>query len=515
MFGQTWSWNYLNNDWLSQQTDASRVTVNYTLNARGIVTGMVNSATSGGSTLSSYAVNSFAPVGSVSQIVSSIPSASALGGTTNYTQDTRSEVTNESSTAGGGYTLNCAYDAAENSTTFRGAAQSFNADNQNSAYVYDGSGNPTAYRGTTATFDAENRMTAFGTAMTAGYRADGLRASKTTASGTTYFIYDGDDPVLELNASGTKTAVTTFGPTGALARTTSTRTLLYTSDYQGNVSQQIDTSSGSVVASYAFDSFGSRAVSSSDPTATSDPYSGYGGTMGYFTDWETGLQLLGHRYYDSGVGRFLNRDPMDTGGGINVYGYVSNNPLEMADPSGYEGAGHGGGGGAGGGVSHGGAGEGPGWPKGPWRPGPEQPTRGAGGKFRGGLAGCAFGALAAALTTAYSGGEMHLDWPTLCPIVVGCLAGGFCSLAGGCAGGGVQGCVVGAICGGVTAAIGQLCAHLPGCGGTSHNWDNNDWCQVGVGIVSGCIGGLCGPPCGVLGTIAGGGLGIVCNKYVH
>ena len=67
-----------------------------------------------------------------------------------------------------------------------------------------------------------------------------------------------------------------------------------------------------------------------------------------------GLQLLGHRYYDSAAGRFLNRDPMDTGGGINLYGYVSNNSLELYDPSGYgaEG-GHGGGigGGPGGGWS--------------------------------------------------------------------------------------------------------------------------------------------------------------------
>jgi len=31
---------------------------------------------------------------------------------------------------------------------------------------------------------------------------------------------------------------------------------------------------------------------SSDPTASQDPYSGYGGA-GYYMDWETGLSLLG------------------------------------------------------------------------------------------------------------------------------------------------------------------------------------------------------------------------------
>ena len=90
------------------------------------------------------------------------------------------------------------------------------------------------------------------------------------------------------------------------------------------------------MASYLFDAWGSRQVNSSDPTATSDPYSGYNTAAGYFTDWETGLQMLGHRYYDPATGRFLNRDPIGMAGGINLYEYAGNSPIGRSDPSGLD-----------------------------------------------------------------------------------------------------------------------------------------------------------------------------------
>jgi RHS repeat-associated protein len=43
---------------------------------------------------------------------------------------------------------------------------------------------------------------------------------------------------------------------------------------------------------------------------------------------------VGARYYDPAVGRFMQRDPIGTLGGLNVYAYVRNNPLRSVDPSG-------------------------------------------------------------------------------------------------------------------------------------------------------------------------------------
>jgi RHS repeat-associated protein len=58
---------------------------------------------------------------------------------------------------------------------------------------------------------------------------------------------------------------------------------------------------------------------------------GYAGSFGYQED-PNGLKLLGHRYYDSGAGRFLSADP--AGHGKNWYNYVNNNPLSRFDPTG-------------------------------------------------------------------------------------------------------------------------------------------------------------------------------------
>ncbi len=58
---------------------------------------------------------------------------------------------------------------------------------------------------------------------------------------------------------------------------------------------------------------------------------GHGGAFGYQSD-STGLQLLGHRYYDPTVGRFLTPDPIKDG--RNWYAYCDNNPLNAADSNG-------------------------------------------------------------------------------------------------------------------------------------------------------------------------------------
>ena len=63
---------------------------------------------------------------------------------------------------------------------------------------------------------------------------------------------------------------------------------------------------------------------------------GFGGQFGYYKDGATGLYLLTHRYYDAGAGRFLTRDPIGYGGGMNLYGYAEGNPVNESDPSGFQ-----------------------------------------------------------------------------------------------------------------------------------------------------------------------------------
>jgi RHS repeat-associated protein len=54
-------------------------------------------------------------------------------------------------------------------------------------------------------------------------------------------------------------------------------------------------------------------------------------------DDPTGLDYYRARYYHPGLQRFIGEDPIGfEGGGVNLYGYVGNNPLRSVDPLGLE-----------------------------------------------------------------------------------------------------------------------------------------------------------------------------------
>ena len=42
----------------------------------------------------------------------------------------------------------------------------------------------------------------------------------------------------------------------------------------------------------------------------------------------------GYRYYDPVTGRWPSRDPIEEKGGVNLYGFVGNNPVNLFDPFG-------------------------------------------------------------------------------------------------------------------------------------------------------------------------------------
>jgi len=43
------------------------------------------------------------------------------------------------------------------------------------------------------------------------------------------------------------------------------------------------------------------------------------------------MKVSGRRYYSPSQGRFLGRDPIEESGGLNLYGFVGNNPINRWD----------------------------------------------------------------------------------------------------------------------------------------------------------------------------------------
>ena len=328
-FSETTSWAYQNNNWLQTQTLANGAIATYTQNALGQVTRLLNQI--GGNTISDFSTLGYDGVGNRNSVTASIPGATGLNGVTGYTYDSKDQITQETSTRNGGFTDNFGYDSSGNPTSFKGITKTYNSNNQQTAsgFVHDGNGNPTTYGGTTLTFDPENRMTAYGSVLTAGYTGDGLRAWKQNSSGRTYFLYDGTVPVVELDSTGVVTSTNTFGASGLVSRRVSTTSTFYSFDSEGNVAERSD-ASGSVLSSLLFSAHGSILSG----TAT-DPFV-YKAQFAYYSDNETGLELLTHRYYDPSTGRFPTRDPIGYDGGINIYSYSVNNPVNFSDPSGLD-----------------------------------------------------------------------------------------------------------------------------------------------------------------------------------
>jgi RHS repeat-associated protein len=91
------------------------------------------------------------------------------------------------------------------------------------------------------------------------------------------------------------------------------------------------TSSGTGIAgpSRVFTAFGEKLATPSDRF-------GYIGSWGYQAHAEIPFLHVGARYYDPSSGRFFQRDPIGISGGLNVQGYVDNNPTAQTDPLGLQ-----------------------------------------------------------------------------------------------------------------------------------------------------------------------------------
>jgi len=266
------------------------------------------------------------------------------------------------------------YDAAWNLNrrTNNGVASTFTVDNKNEltsvsggAYGYDSNGNLiTAPNSRTNTYDDENRLVSVvsGTSYRSDFVYDGLGRLRTrtdyTWTGSSWFptlgsvggltyIYDGNRVVQE-RTLGTPSVSYTRGADlsgsfegaggigGLLGRSDGyssgnwSNHNFYFADGNGNITYMLN-SSQAMVASYRYDPFGNT-ITSSGTLATANGYR--------FSSKEchvaSGMYYYLYRFYDPSLLRWINRDPIEEDGGINLFGFVGNDPNNFVDTLGLD-----------------------------------------------------------------------------------------------------------------------------------------------------------------------------------
>jgi RHS repeat-associated protein len=109
---------------------------------------------------------------------------------------------------------------------------------------------------------------------------------------------------------------------------TSGANYFFTRDHLGSV-REMTSNTGAIMARYEYDPYGRRTTISGGPEAEF-------GFTGHYYHQASGLHLALYRAYDAENGRWLNRDPISERGGINLYNYVGNDPIDWIDPFGLE-----------------------------------------------------------------------------------------------------------------------------------------------------------------------------------
>lgn len=239
-------------------------------------------------------------------------------------------------------------------------------------FTYDDDGNILNDGVWTYEWDAENRLVVIATATAAigpipsvdarriefKYDHQHRRIEKLVRggwSGSAYttivshrrFLYDGWSMLEEFAVSGTSLtlarsytwgldiarSLTDAGGVGGLLQIrdyATSKDYLPSYDGNGNVVALFDAAAASsaiaCVAAYEYSPFGAFLRCEGD-YAKANPFT----FSTKFTDDESELVYYGRRYYSPSQGRFLGRDPKKEKGGLHLYAFVTNNPINLWD----------------------------------------------------------------------------------------------------------------------------------------------------------------------------------------
>jgi len=244
---------------------------------------------------------------------------------------------------------NYTYDSLGNRLTAAGVIEQwvYNENNElktsgRAAFTYDAAGNTTSRteNGVVTrqyTYTADNRLARVSDGANAdiaayGYDPFGRRLWKEIGGTRTYYLYSDEGLVGEYDDTGAE--IKTYGRlpnaiwgSSPLFMSEDGQYYWYLNDHLGTP-QKLINSSGQVVWSALYDTFGQAQVDTASVVGNNLRF------PGQYYDAETGLHNNWHRYYDPETGRYMTPDPIGLDGGINLYGYVGNNPINFVDPNG-------------------------------------------------------------------------------------------------------------------------------------------------------------------------------------
>lgn len=221
-----------------------------------------------------------------------------------------------------------------------------NASEYAESYTYDSRGNrltlfsgkPLSIKEQSYQYDQKNRLTQVtgdtGSTVTYRYNGDGLLTERTEGGQTTRYYYDDVNIIAEGMVSGGSVAHKASYLRGNQLEAridASGSKSYYVLNGHGDVVGLVD-GAGQILNSYTYDMWGA-------PVTTNESIPQPFRYSGELWDSSTGLQYLRARWYDPSMGRFINEDTYEgditNPLSLNLYTYVSNNPLRYTDPSGH------------------------------------------------------------------------------------------------------------------------------------------------------------------------------------
>jgi RHS repeat-associated protein len=266
----------------------------------------------------SYAYN---PVGEITNWVQQL---GALTQTRNIGYDAADQLLSVAESGGSPVNYNYGYDAAAN-RLFE------NTNSVQSSFGYNSLNQLVSMSDTNAPnlsyqWDAEQRLTGIiqGTNQSEffydglGRRLRILETSGGVTQADRRFVWCGSDICEEWNANNV--VVNRFFDQGEQQGGTN---LFYVRDHLGSTRELTD-STAAVRAEYAYAPYGSTVKLDGGLEANF-------GFTGHFRHLPSGLDLTYYRAYDAVKARWISRDPIEENGGINLYDYVVNDPVNKLD----------------------------------------------------------------------------------------------------------------------------------------------------------------------------------------